>query len=82
MGRVFSDRHEPRQITTRAFGKPFGGLEARVVDDKDQDVPRRVEGEMLVRWVGPEGPRHGFFAGYLKNASRCWPCPTRSARKR
>jgi crotonobetaine/carnitine-CoA ligase len=21
-----------------------------------------------VRWGGPEGPRHGFFAGYLKNA--------------
>jgi crotonobetaine/carnitine-CoA ligase len=68
VGRVFSDRYEPRQITTRAFGKPFGGLEARVVDDKDHDVLRGVEGEMLVRWAGPEGPRHGFFAGYLKNA--------------
>ena len=22
---------------------------------------------MLVRWGGPEGPRHGFFGGYLKN---------------
>ena len=21
-----------------------------------------------MRWGGPEGPRHGFFAGYLKNA--------------
>jgi crotonobetaine/carnitine-CoA ligase len=68
VGRFYADRYEPRQITTRAFGKPFGGLEARVVDDKDQDVPRGVEGEMLLRWAGPEGPRHGFFAGYLKNA--------------
>jgi acyl-CoA synthetase (AMP-forming)/AMP-acid ligase II len=67
-GRVFADCHEPRQITTRAFGRPHGGLEARVVDDKEQEVPRGVEGELLVRWGGPEGPRHGFFSGYLKNA--------------
>src|SRR6266576_450055 len=31
-------------------------------------VPRGSAGELLVRWGGPEGPRHGFFAGYLKNA--------------
>jgi crotonobetaine/carnitine-CoA ligase len=67
-GRIFVDRHEPRQVTTRAFGRPHGGLEARVVDDKDREVPRGREGELLVRWSGPEGPRHGFFAGYLKNA--------------
>jgi acyl-CoA synthetase (AMP-forming)/AMP-acid ligase II len=66
-GRIFTDNREPRQITTRAFGRPHGGLEARVVDDKDQDVAAEVEGELVVRWGGPEGPRHGFFAGYLKN---------------
>jgi len=37
------------------------------VDDADRQVPRGVEGELLVRWGGAEGPRHGFFAGYLKN---------------
>jgi acyl-CoA synthetase (AMP-forming)/AMP-acid ligase II len=67
-GRIYADRHEPRQVTTRAFGRPHGGLEARVVDDTDHDVAGGVEGELLVRWGGPEGPRHGFFAGYLKNA--------------
>ncbi|MGH7311747.1 MAG: AMP-binding protein [Candidatus Rokuibacteriota bacterium] len=67
-GRIYADREEPRQTTTRAFGRPFGGLEARVVDDKDQEVPRGGEGELLVRWGGPAGPRHGFFTGYLKNA--------------
>ncbi len=67
-GRVFADCHEPRQITTRAFGRPHGGLEAKVVDDKDCEVPRGADGELLVRWGGPEGPRHGFFSGYLKNA--------------
>jgi crotonobetaine/carnitine-CoA ligase len=67
-GRILADNHEPRRITTRAFGRPFGGLEARVVDDGDQDVATGAEGELLVRWGGAEGPRHGFFAGYLKNA--------------
>jgi len=66
-GRIYSDCIEPRQITTRAFGRPFGGLEARVADDRDREVARGAEGELLVRWSGPEGPRHGFFAGYLKN---------------
>ncbi len=69
VGRFFGDRHEPRQIDTRAFGRPFGGFEARVVDDADAEVPRGRDGELLVRWGGPEGPRHGFFAGYLKNAA-------------
>jgi crotonobetaine/carnitine-CoA ligase len=67
-GRIYGDCHEPRQTTTRAFGRPHGGFEARVVDDKDQDVPAGIEGELLVRWGGAEGPRHGFFSGYLKNA--------------
>jgi acyl-CoA synthetase (AMP-forming)/AMP-acid ligase II len=66
-GRILSDNHEPRQVATRAFGRPFGGFEARVVDDRDADVGVDVEGELVVRWGGPEGPRHGFFAGYLKN---------------
>ena len=66
-GRIFSDGHDPRQIHTRAFGRPHGGFEARVVDDRDRELPRDTEGELLVRWGGPEGPRHGFFSGYLKN---------------
>jgi acyl-CoA synthetase (AMP-forming)/AMP-acid ligase II len=67
-GRLYADATEPRQITTRAFGRPTGGLDARVVDDQDRDVAPGAEGELLVRWGGAEGPRHGFFAGYLKNA--------------
>ena len=68
-GRVTLVNREPRMIHTRAFGRPFGGLEARVVDEHDREVPRDSEGELLVRWGGPEGPRHGFFAGYLKDAA-------------
>lgn len=66
-GRIFADAFEPRQITTRAFGRPSGSFEARVVDDDDNDVPAGTPGQLLVRWGGPEGPRHGFFSGYLKN---------------
>ena len=65
-GRIYSDCIEPRQISTRAFGRPFGGLEAKVVDDREEEVPRGTEGELLVRWGGRRA-RHGFFAGYLKN---------------
>lgn len=67
-GRVTMVNREPRLIHTRAFGRPFGGLEFKVVDDADREVPRGADGELLVRWGGPEGPRHGFFSGYLKDA--------------
>jgi crotonobetaine/carnitine-CoA ligase len=67
-GRIFADNHEPRQVTTRAFGRPYGGFEARVVDGVGAEVPPGTDGELLVRWSGPEGARHGFFSGYLKNA--------------
>jgi crotonobetaine/carnitine-CoA ligase len=67
-GRIYADCHEPRQVTTRAFGRPFGGFEAKVVDESDREVPRGAEGELVVRWGGVEGARHGLFSGYLKNA--------------
>jgi acyl-CoA synthetase (AMP-forming)/AMP-acid ligase II len=65
-GRVFADNHEPRQLSTRAFGRPLKDFEAKVVDAEDREVPRGVDGELLVRCAGP-APRHGFFSGYLKN---------------
>ena len=66
-GRVTMVNREPRMIHTRAFGRATGLLQAKVVDDRDQEVPRDTDGELLVRWGGPEGPRHGFFSGYLKD---------------
>ena len=65
-GRIYGDSVEPRQITTRAFGRPFGEFEGAVVDDKDREVPRGTEGELVVRCAGAD-PRRGFFSGYLKN---------------
>lgn len=66
-GRFLADCHEPRQIHTRAFGRPMPGhLEAKVVDENGNEVPRGTIGELVVRASGPD-PRHGFFAGYLDN---------------
>jgi crotonobetaine/carnitine-CoA ligase len=65
-GRLYADNVEPRQIHSRAFGRPHGELEARVVDDDDRTVPHGSEGELIVRCAGPD-PRRGFFSGYLKN---------------
>ncbi|MBM3554201.1 MAG: ATP-dependent acyl-CoA ligase [Alphaproteobacteria bacterium] len=65
-GRIFADHIEPRAIETRAFGRPGPGLEAKVVDDDDLELPRGKEGELLVRHSAGE-PRRGFFSGYFKN---------------
>jgi acyl-CoA synthetase (AMP-forming)/AMP-acid ligase II len=65
-GRIFADSGEPRAIDTRAFGRPFPGFEARVVDAEDREVPAGSEGELVVRHT-EKAPRHGFFSGYLKN---------------
>jgi crotonobetaine/carnitine-CoA ligase len=74
MVRILLDRHEPRQVGTRAMGRPEPGLEVRVVDDADRDVPDGGPGEMVVRFSA-ETPRRGAFSGYLKNAEeteRAW----------
>jgi acyl-CoA synthetase (AMP-forming)/AMP-acid ligase II len=65
-GRITGDIREPRMVGTRAFGRPFLGLEARLVDDQDRDVPVGAQGELIVRHTA-QAPRHGFFSGYLKN---------------
>jgi len=65
-GRIMGDSRDPRAIDTRAFGRPFAGFEARVVDAEDREVPRGTEGELVVRHT-EKAPRHGFFSGYLKN---------------
>jgi crotonobetaine/carnitine-CoA ligase len=65
-GRTFANGREPRQVDTRAFGRPHASMEARIVDDQDQEVPRGADGELVVRHPGPD-PRSGFFSGYLKN---------------
>ena len=66
MVRVLSDCTEPRQVGTRAFGRPVPGVDVRIVDDSDRDVPEGAPGEMVIRHSA-ETPRRGAFSGYLKN---------------
>ncbi len=62
--RVFIDNTAPRQIGTRAFGRPDAGLEARVADSRGEEVERGTAGELLIRHSA-QTPRRDFFAGYL-----------------
>ena len=74
MVRVLAANQEPRMRGTRAFGRPVPGLEVRVVDDQDQEVPRGEAGELLVRHSA-QTPREGAFSGYLKDheeTERAW----------
>ena len=59
---MFADT-EPRQVGTRAFGKPEKGLE---VNDKGIEAKQYAHGEMLIRYSQNE-PRRNFFKGYLKD---------------
>ena len=64
MVRAMFDNEPPRQVGTRVFGKPRPGLEVRIVDDQDRDLPDGTPGEMLVRHSA-DTPRAGFYSGYL-----------------
>ena len=66
MVRVLAASEEPRQVGTRAFGRAIPGIDVRVVDEHDQDVPDTTPGEMLIRHSAAT-PRRGFFSGYLKD---------------
>ena len=66
MVRLLADSIEPRQVGTRAFGRAVPGIDVRVVDDADREVPDGTPGEMLVRHSA-DTPRRGAFSGYLKN---------------
>ncbi len=62
--RILVDNMPPRQVGTRAFGRATPGIEVRIVDDGDRDLPDGVAGEMLIRHSA-ETPRKDFFSGYL-----------------
>jgi acyl-CoA synthetase (AMP-forming)/AMP-acid ligase II len=65
-GATSTASHEPRHVGTRCIGHPRPGIEVRIVDENDRDVPDGSSGELLVRHSGPD-PRAGFFSGYLKD---------------
>jgi crotonobetaine/carnitine-CoA ligase len=65
MVRLLGDNHWPRQVGTRAFGRPVKGIDVRGVDESDGDVARGTPGEMVIRHSAETPMRH-FFSGYLK----------------
>ena len=65
-GRFLTDNVEPRRIHTRAFGRAVPGLEARIVGERDQELPPGEPGELVIRHSA-KAPRKGFFSGYLKS---------------
>lgn len=74
MCRIVAAAHEPRMSDTRAIGRAVPGLDVKVVDDDDHEVPRGVAGEMVVRHSA-QTPRQGAFSGYLnlpEETERVW----------
>ena len=74
MCRVLYNNEEPRQIHTRAMGRPRDDLQVKVVDENDQEVTRGKPGEMVVRH-SEKTPRAGAFSGYLnkeKETEEAW----------
>jgi crotonobetaine/carnitine-CoA ligase len=65
LGRTISNSIDPREITTRAFGRARDGFEVMIADDDDKPLPKGTAGNLLVRLSG-DNPRKGFFSGYLK----------------
>jgi len=66
MVRLIFAADEPRQISTKIFGRPQPGIDVRVVNDRDEDVPTGSDGEMLIRY-SQATPRKDFFSGYLED---------------
>ncbi len=65
-GAMIVCNREPRHVGTRCVGAPREGLQLRIVDEHERDVPHGEPGELLVRQAGPD-PRSGFFSGYYKD---------------
>ncbi len=60
-------RHKDRKIGTGTFGTPVPDCEAKIVDDNDQEVPRRAVGELVVRSSDPLNRKKGMMKEYYKD---------------
>lgn len=68
MVRAMVDCHAPRQVGSRAFGRAVEGVQARAVDDLDQEVADGTPGELVIRHSA-QTPRKDFFSEYLDDAA-------------
>ena len=64
MVRMLVDNMPPRQVGTRAFGRAVPGVQARVVDEADRELPDGTPGELVIRH-SEATPRKDFFSCYL-----------------
>ena len=64
MCRIIAVTEEPRQINTRAMGRPRSDLEIKVINETGREVPTGSQGEMIIRH-SKNSPRKGAFSGYL-----------------
>lgn len=74
VGICAADNLEPRRPDTRSVGRPWPGVDFRLVDERDQEVPPGVPGELCLRREGPD-PRLGLCGTYLddpETTERMW----------
>lgn len=64
--RLIANAHEPREVHTRAFGRPHPPWEVRVADEDGKPVKNGEAGALLVRCGGAD-PRAGFFSAYVND---------------
>lgn len=64
VGICAADNIEPRKRDTRSVGRPWPGVEFKLVDENEQEVPPGVLGQLCLRRVGPD-PRLGLCGTYL-----------------
>jgi crotonobetaine/carnitine-CoA ligase len=64
--RLIANAHEPREVDTRAFGRPHGAWEVCIADEDGAPVEDGEAGAFLVRCRGTD-PRAGFFSGYVND---------------
>ncbi len=64
MVRMLVDNMPPRQVGTRAIGRAVPGVEVRVIDEAERDLPDDTPGELVIRHCEAT-PRKDFFTGYL-----------------
>ena len=67
--RVLCDSLPPRTLGKRAVGRPRPGLDVKLVDENDHQVPTGTQGEMCIRHSAAT-PRQGLFSGYLDDPGR------------
>jgi acyl-CoA synthetase (AMP-forming)/AMP-acid ligase II len=60
-------RLKERKVGTSSFGPVMPEVEARIVDDNDNEVPHGQVGELVTRSSDPGNPRKGYFREYLKD---------------